>query len=295
MSNFDHLLPPSWEDKIVEWIHEDIPSFDYGGFVVGKKPELAFLFAKSEGVLSGVPFFQKVFSKLGCEVEWLFQEGSLITLESKTPVVVAKVRGPAANLLQGERVALNLLARSSGIATRAREFRKIADSVGYKGVISGTRKTTPGFRLVEKYSLLVGGCDPHRMDLSSMIMLKDNHVWSTGSITEAVKKAQQVGGFALKIEVECRSLEEALEACRAGADVVMLDNFSPTRLKEVAPIVKQSFPHVLTEGSGGLNLDTLADYLCEAVDIYSVGNLTQSVPHVDFSLKIQQQQRQHSS
>src|SRR5690606_3488163 len=105
------------------------------------------------------------------------------------------------------------------IATRARAARRVADEARWTGCVAGTRKTTPGFRLVEKYAMIVGGCDPHRMDLSSMVMLKDNHVWSRGSITEAVRAARALAGFSLKIEVECQNEGEALEAIAAGADI----------------------------------------------------------------------------
>ncbi len=140
--------------------------------------------------------------------------------------------------------------------------------------------------MVEKYGLLVGGCDTHRMDLSSMIMLKDNHVWSSGNITKAVHRAKEVGGFSVKIEVECRSVEEAVEAIEAGADVVMLDNFEPQPLKEAAKILKEKYPKVLIEGSGGITVESLESYLNPYVDVLSMGSLTQGVPHIDFSLKV---------
>eukprot|EP01126_Amoeba_proteus_P044533 TRINITY_DN4951_c0_g2_i1.p1 TRINITY_DN4951_c0_g2~~TRINITY_DN4951_c0_g2_i1.p1 ORF type:complete len:267 (-),score=57.16 TRINITY_DN4951_c0_g2_i1:253-960(-) len=218
--SYDYLLPPCWERKIDEWLEEDIPSFDYGGFVVGNKRERAEILCKSTGVLCGVPFVTRIFEKVDCEIEWHFTEGTEIDV-SRSNVPVAHVTGASCRILQGERVALNLMARASGIATRARNARKIADSCSsFKGCVAGTRKTTPGFRLVEKYSLIVGGCDTHRYDLSSMIMLKDNHISSTGNITNAVQKAKSVGGFAIKIEVECQNKEEAEEALRAGADVI---------------------------------------------------------------------------
>lgn len=201
----------------------------------------------------------------------------------------ATVVGPACSLLQGERTALNLLARASGIATRARFIHNKALGAGWKGAIAGTRKTTPGFRLVEKYAILVGGLDQHRYDLSSMIMLKDNHVWSSGSITEAVKRAKGVGGFALKIEVECQSEEEADEAILAGADIVMLDNFTPDRIKPVAASLKGKYgPNIIIEASGGVQVDNVHEYFDPNVDVISMGLLTQGVPHIDFSLKIQQ-------
>jgi len=286
----DHsqLLTWQWDhSKIIAWLQEDIPSFDYGGLVVGDKDEEAILYCKSEGVLAGVPFFTEVFKTLGCQVDWKFKEGAFLNpSEHGGKIEVAYVKGPARKILAGERVALNLLARASGIAARARQASTIANKHNFKGKVAGTRKTTPGFREVEKYAILVGGCDPHRMDLSSMIMLKDNHVWSTGSISNAVKKARAVGGFSLKIEVECRNTEEAEEAILSGADVVMLDNLQPPQLKEAAKGLKAKHPHVLIEASGGVTLETLADYFSPDVDVISMGSLTQGVPHVDFSLKV---------
>lgn len=200
---------------------------------------------------------------------------------------MAIIKGAACSLLQGERTALNLIARASGIATRARHVSTIAKDSKWHGSVAGTRKTTPGFRWVEKYALLVGGCDQHRYDLSSMIMLKDNHVWSSGSITEAVKRAKSVGGFALKVEVECQSEADADEAINAGADIVMLDNFKPSDLKVAAKNLKERHGrHIIVEASGGVVVETLADYFDPHVDVVSMGTLTQGVPHIDFSLKI---------
>ena len=119
-----------------------------------------------------------------------------------------------------------------------------------------------------------------------MNIQKDNHVWSTGSISNAVKKAKSVGGFSLKIEVECQSEKDAEEALLAGADVVMLDNFSPAKLKESAKNIKTKFPHALIEASGGITLENLKEYFDDNIDIISMGGLTQSVPHIDFSLKV---------
>ncbi|ORX88841.1 nicotinate-nucleotide pyrophosphorylase [Basidiobolus meristosporus CBS 931.73] len=287
--DFSHVLPPSWKTKINEWIQEDIPSFDYGGFVVGEEEKVAILYGKAEGVLAGRPFFDEIFRHFECRVEWLIQEG-----EEFQPIKeVARVYGKARNILMGERLGLNLIARCSGVATRARRLADLKKAHGYKGVIAGTRKTTPGFKLIEKYAMLVGGVDTHRMDLSSMIMLKDNHVWSQGSITRAVQKAKLVGGFSLKIEVECRSEEEADEAIEAGADIVMLDNFSAEGLKVAARSVKQRWAErgrtVLVEASGGITEETAVSYFCDDIDILSLGVLTQSVPHIDYSLKIKRE------
>lgn len=141
---------------------------------------------------------------------------------------------------------------------------EVVRKAGYEGILAGTRKTTPGFRGVEKYGMLVGGVDGHRFDLSSMIMLKDNHIWARGSITGAVKAARAAGGFALKIEVEVDSERGADEAIEAGADIIMLDNFDGPGLKVAARSIKSRWAgkkHFLLECSGGLTPDNVETYI----------------------------------
>ncbi|EIN11134.1 hypothetical protein PUNSTDRAFT_64400 [Punctularia strigosozonata HHB-11173 SS5] len=295
MTSYGHLLPPSWKAQVTAWLAEDAPSFDYGGFVVGEAEREAFLFGKGKqtAVLAGTPFFAEVFEQLGCRVQWHVQEG-----DSFEPVKhVATVRGKARHLLLGERVALNVLARCSGIATKSKAYLDAARSYGYQGIIAGTRKTTPGtesallrFRLVEKYGMLVGGIDPHRHDLSSMIMLKDNHIWSSGSITAAIQKARKVGGFSLLLDVEVRSEEEADEAIDAGADIIMLDNIEGDQLAPVASRLKIKWSgkrKFLFESSGNITEANLRERAIPEIDILSTSAVHQSVQHIDFSLKIQ--------
>ncbi|PNY23479.1 Nicotinate-nucleotide pyrophosphorylase [carboxylating] [Tolypocladium capitatum] len=235
-----HLLPPGWKRQASAWLAEDAPSFDYAGFVVGDAPRAATLWAKSPGVVAGRPFFDEVFAQCGCAVEWHVDEGADVAGgEGGGKVKAATVTGPARGILLGERVALNTLARCSGIATRSRDLVSRVRAAGYAGTLAGTRKTTPGFRLVEKYGMLVGGADAHRMDLSAMVMLKDNHVWSRGSITDAVAAARAVAGFSVKVEVEVQSEAEADEAIAAGADVVMLDNFTGEGVRVAARSLKE--------------------------------------------------------
>lgn len=182
---------------------------------------------------------------------------------------------------------------------------------GWQGTLAGTRKTTPGFRVVEKYGILVGGADPHRHDLSSMTMLKDNHVWACANnraaadggvadpssiefiataIPRAVQAAKATGGFSTKVEVECRSVEEANAAIGAGADVIMLDNFTPGGVREAARQLKQEWTGkqraFLIEVSGGLTEDNAAAYACPDVDILSTSSIHQGTGIVDFSLKV---------
>lgn len=259
------LLPSSYKSLITSWLAEDCPSLDPGGYVVGSSPRTATLFAKSKGILAGLPFFTEVFTQCGCTVAWHLSEGATVAPTSGNPVRVATVSGPTRQLLLGERVALNALARCSGVATASSEMVELVRGAGYTGILAGTRKTTPGFRVVEKYGMLVGGADAHRHDLSSMIMLKDNHIWARGSITEAVKAARKVGGFALKIEVEVDSEEGADEAIEAGADVVMLDNFGGEGLKVAAKAIRgrwEGKKGVLLECSGGLTRENVREYVC---------------------------------
>jgi len=217
--DYSYLLPTKQIDNVVkQWLHDDHPSMmDVGGLVVGSEMKSAHLYMKSGGVFAGRPFFESVFSQLGCTVDWedVATEGEQFSVQGK--VVLAKVQGPVNQLLRGERTALNILSRCSGVATGAR--RAVELKGDWKGWVAGTRKTTPGFRIVEKYGLLVGGVATHRLDLSQMVMLKDNHIWSAGSIPDAVKLARKAAGFSQKIEVECQTLQDALEAAEAGADV----------------------------------------------------------------------------
>lgn len=293
MPQFENLLPANgqWKQDVTNWLQEDVPSFDYGGFVVGSARKEATLLCKQDGILCGVPFAQEVFKQCQLDVEWLYKEGDELQpskIDSgKLPV--ARVSGEARNILLAERTALNLISRSSGIATASRKTVTTARRVGYKGIIAGTRKTTPGLRRLEKYSMVVGGCDSHRYDLSSMVMLKDNHIWSLGSITKAVQSAREACGFAVKIEVECQTEKEADEAIEAGADVIMLDNFTHDSLKVCAQSLKskwQGKKQFLLECSGGLKLDNLESYLCPEIDVYSTSSIHQGTGVIDFSLKL---------
>ncbi|XP_041348371.1 nicotinate-nucleotide pyrophosphorylase [carboxylating]-like isoform X1 [Gigantopelta aegis] len=282
-NRYSHILTPTNLKHLArEWLKEDTPSFDYAGFVVGEKEETAVLLVKSPGVVAGRPFFDAIFEELDCKVEWDCEEGEHI----ENVRTVAKVTGKVRHLLLGERVALNCLARASGIATYARKLKRIVEGVEWKGEVAGTRKTTPGFRMVEKYALLVGGVATHRHDLSSMVMLKDNHIWTAGNVAQAVKDVRVVAGFSTKIEVECRSIEDATDAATAGAEVVMLDNFSPEAAVKSAAILKEQFPRLIIEASGGITESTITKYCDKNVDVISVSKLVQGYDIVDFSMKI---------
>ncbi|XP_054363560.1 nicotinate-nucleotide pyrophosphorylase [carboxylating] isoform X3 [Mirounga angustirostris] len=218
------LLPPATLAALADsWLREDCPGPNHAALVTGAAPSQAVLWAKSPGVLAGRPFFDAIFAQVNCQVSWFLPEGTKLVPVAR----VAEVRGPAHCLLLGERVALNTLARCSGVASAAAAAVEAARDAGWTGHVAGTRKTTPGFRLAEKYGLLVGGAAAHRYDLGGLVMVKDNHVVAAGGVEKAVRGARQVADFALKVEVECGSLREAVEAAEAGADLVLLDNFKP--------------------------------------------------------------------
>ncbi|XP_063082889.1 nicotinate-nucleotide pyrophosphorylase [carboxylating] isoform X2 [Cavia porcellus] len=313
------LLPPTTLAALADsWLQEDCPGLNFAALATGAVPSQAALWAKSPGVLAGRPFFDAIFAQLDCQVSWFLPEGSRLV-----PVVkVAEVRGPAHHLLLGERVALNMLARCSGIASAAATAVELTKAAGWAGRVAGTRKTTPGFRLVEKYGLLAGGAACHRYDLGGLVMVKDNHIVAAGSVDKllglmvkskrqkpgtmaiclysqqfrrlrqknhklkAVRGARLAAGFELKVEVECGSLHEAVQAAHAGADLVMLDNFKPEELHPTAAALKAQFPQVAVEASGGITLNNLPQFCGPHVDVISLGMLTQAAPALDFSLKL---------
>ncbi|XP_055993668.1 nicotinate-nucleotide pyrophosphorylase [carboxylating] isoform X1 [Sorex fumeus] len=276
------LSPAALATLAEGWLREDCPGLNPAALVTGAAPACAALWAKSPGVLAGRPFFDAVFAHVNCQVTWLLPEGAPLV-----PVAqVAEVRGPTHCLLLGERVALNALARCSGVASAAAAAVQVARGNGWPGQVAGTRKTTPGFRLVEKYGLLVGGASTHRYDLGALVMVKDNHVVAAGSMEKAVRGARQAAAFALKVEAECSSLAEAQRAAQAGADLLMLDNFQPEELHRTAAALKAQFPNVGVEASGGITLDNLPQFCGPHIDVISLGMLTQAAPALDFSLKL---------
>ncbi|KAI5939956.1 nicotinate-nucleotide pyrophosphorylase [carboxylating] [Manis javanica] len=277
------LLPHATLATLADsWLQEDCPGLNHAALVTGAAPSQAALWAKSPGVLAGRPFFDAVFAQVNCQVSWFLPEGSKLVPVAR----VAEVQGPAHCLLLGERVALNVLARCSGIASTAAAAVEAARATGWAGHVAGTRKTTPGFRMVEKYGLLVGGAASHRYDLGGLVMVKDNHVMAAGSVEKAVLRAQRAANFALKVEVECSSLQEAVEAAKAGADLVLLDNFRPEELHPTATALKARFPSVGVEASGGITLGNLPKFCGPHIDVISLGMLTQAAPALDFSLKL---------
>lgn len=191
-------------------------------------------------------------------------------------------RGPAHSVLAAERTALNFIQRLSGVATLSKRY---ADAVaGTKARVVDTRKTTPGFRVLEKAAVLAGGCSNHRFDLGSGILIKDNHIAACGSVRAAVEAAKARAPHPLRVEVEVTNLGELDEALAAGAEIVLLDNMSPSQVEVAA--ARAHSRGALVEVSGGITLATIADYARAGADLISVGALTHSAPAVDIGLDV---------
>jgi nicotinate-nucleotide pyrophosphorylase (carboxylating) len=205
----------------------------------------------------------------------------------KNKQVLITICGDAQTILTVERTLLNLLSRMSGIATQTTTLQAKLQKAGMKTKIAATRKSAPGLLYFDKKAVAIGGGDPHRLHLDDMILIKDNHLAIVGGVETAVKKAKATASFTKKIEVEVTTDADALKAASAGADIVMLDNFSPTQAKAtVTKLRKAGFSNVLLEVSGGVTSENLLEYAKAGVDIISVGALTHSVKALDLSLEI---------
>ena len=232
-----------------------------------------------DGILCGTKVFERVFKLLSDDVEikFNFKDGDRI----KAGDVIATLTGSASAILKGERTALNYIQRMSGIAT---ETRKYQDAIGdNKARISDTRKTTPNFRVFEKYSVFVGGACIHRFNLADCAMIKDNHIKLAGSLTLAVEKIRKTISHTHKIEVECDTLEQVVEAVDCGADIIMLDNMSCERMAEAVNLINGK---AIVEASGNVNLSTVADIAKTGVDIISSSAIVAKAPTLDLGLDI---------
>jgi nicotinate-nucleotide pyrophosphorylase (carboxylating) len=233
--------------------------------------------AKEKGILAGLPIVTEIYRLLDkrCRVKTLVPEGAKV----RPGLRVARLDGPAQALLSGERVSLNFLSRLSGVATLTRQFRDILRSPR----LYDTRKTTPLYRALERYAVRIGGGNNHRFNLSGHVLIKDNHLRLGGGVYGAVSAARLKYGLKEFIEVEVENYEDAREALRAGADIILVDNASP---KDFDRILKLAKGKMKVETSGGLTLKNIRRYSKLKVDRFSSGALTHSAPAIDFSIEL---------
>ena len=268
--------------KLIEdCLNEDIGPGDLttNSIVPAGAISTAYITAKEEGVLAGLPVALEVFRCLDKAVQWhpLAAEGEPLSKGK----LVAEISGKTRAILTGERTALNFLQHLSGIATATAHLTRLVGEG--KPLIVDTRKTTPGLRMLEKYAVRVGGGYNHRFGLYDAVLIKDNHISYAGGVAQAVSKARQTAPHTAKIEVEVADLEQLKEALASKADIIMLDNMSTGMMKEAVKMVGGKTP---LEASGGITEERIKEIAEIGVDLISVGALTHSVKALDISLDL---------
>ncbi|WP_123042714.1 carboxylating nicotinate-nucleotide diphosphorylase [Cohnella candidum] len=279
------------KQQIARWLAEDIGSGDVTTMATVPAGHVSrgIIHAKQSGVLAGMPLARLVFGVVDEKLRFEAKAADGDRVERGT--VLAVVEGSTHSILTGERLALNLMQRMSGIATKTRIYVDAARD--YPARIVDTRKTTPGHRTLEKYAVRVGGGYNHRFGLYDAVMIKDNHIKAAGGITAAVAAAKSRIPHTMTIEVEAENVEQALEAARAGAHIVMFDNMNPQAMKEAAVQVRAVAPHIVLEASGGLKPEQVAEVAASGVDVISAGSLTHSFQALDISLDLNEIKGDH--
>lgn len=274
------------EEKIRKFLEEDVGQGDITTALAVSSGTIveAEVVAKEAGVIAGIEEALTFLESLKLQAEALVTDGARI--EEKT--IIMKIVGDARTLLSTERTLLNLLTRMSGIATATNRLIKKVRGAGYKTRIACTRKVAPGLLYFDKRAVMLGGGDTHRLHMDDLVLIKDNHLAIIGNVADAVKKVRNAVSFSKKIEVEVTDVKEALVAAKAGADIVMFDNFSPQQVKEaVALLEREGFrSKVLIEVSGRITERNILEYAATGVDVLSLGELTDSVKALDMSLEV---------
>lgn len=268
--------------ELVRFLAEDLGSGDVTSSLLTNKRISAKIISRQGGIIAGAKFARQLFSIKGCTAKIIKKDGAKI----KPNQAVMRISGPARSVLSCERVALNLLSRMSGIATQTADLVNQIKSTKSKTHLYSTRKTAPGLRFFDKEAVVIGGGKKHRITLDSMIMIKDNHIASEGSLVRLIQKARKESRT---FEVEVDSQADAVLAATLGAPIIMLDNFSPERIKKTLGLLRRLGlrNRVKIEASGGINSQNIKEFARTGVDMISVGSITNSVKAVDFSLEVE--------
>jgi len=272
-------------NKINKFLHEDIGQGDITTSLIPQDIIVeAEVIAKEDGTIAGIEEAVAFLQSHDLQAKPLTSDGESI----KKKTVILRIVGNARTLLAIERTLLNLLSRMSGIATKTRRLIEKTRNAGYKTRIACTRKVAPGLLYFDKKAVMVGGGDTHRLHLDDMVLIKDNHIAIIGNVKEAVKKARETLSFSKKIEIEVSSADQALEAAKAGADIIMFDNLSPQKIRKTIALLKKKGLRdmVLIEASGGINEKNILEYAATEVDIISLGEITDSIKALDISLEV---------
>lgn len=274
------------EEKLLKLLVEDVGQGDVTtGVIVPKRQTVeASIIAKESGIVAGIEEAIVLAETLGLEGEAYVSDGA----EIEKGKVFLKICGDAATILSAERTMLNLLSRMSGIATTTRRLIDKLHDAQKTTRIAATRKSPPGLLYFDKKAVLIGGGDSHRLHLDDMVLIKDNHIVLAGSLENAIEKAKLHASFTKKIEVEVTHAADSVVAAKAGADVIMFDNFSPMQIKQAIESLKKAglFGKIVLEASGGIKESTLLEYASTGVDVVSLGELTDSAKILNMSLEI---------
>lgn len=243
------------------------------------------IISKEEGISAGVELAVAIFTEFEVETEVMVADGEKL----KQGQIIMEISGDPRSILSVERTVLNLMMRMSGIATLTDNIIKMVRSVNLDVIVAGTRKTTPGLQFFEKNAIRSGGGDTHRYRLDDSVLIKDNHMALVGGVAEAVSRARKYVSFTKKIEIEVETLEEALQAAKAGADIVMLDNMDPEDVTTVLEALDDENLRdtVIIEVSGGINSDNIVQFAKTGVDVISTGYITHSARSLDLSLELE--------
>lgn len=269
------------EEHIKNSLKEDIGFGDVTTDFLYKDEDYitAVLNTREAAVVCGIEVFRQVFSVLSdkVSVKTFFSDGDFVDKNTS----LAEVSGPARAVLTGERTALNYMQRMCGIATQTRRFQQAIEP--YEARVTDTRKNTPGFRMFEKYSVMIGGARLHRFNLCDCVMIKDNHIKHAGSISKAVEMIKLNLSHAHKIEVECDTYEQVKEAVSAGCDIIMLDNMTVDEMKKCVQYINHK---AIVEASGNVKINTINDIAATGVDVISTSAIVAQAPVIDLGLDI---------
>ena len=267
--------------ELKRFLDEDVGNGDITSRLLQKKKITARIITREDTIVAGTKFVKDIFSLKKCRIKIQKKDGKL----AKANQTILDISGDAGNILTCERTALNLLSRMCGIATQTNNLKKQIKKTGSKSKLFATRKTAPGLRFFDKEAVKAGGGEKHRMTLNEMIMIKDNHLVVENSIEDILRKAKRTKG---KIEIEVETQRDAILCAELGADIIMLDNFTPVQIKKTIRKLKELKLRnkVLLEASGRINSRNIVKYAKTNVDMISVGSITNSVNGIDLSLEI---------
>jgi nicotinate-nucleotide pyrophosphorylase (carboxylating) len=272
--------------KLHEFLKEDLGQGDATTFatIPADVTVEAEVRTKEAGVIAGLEEAKVLAESLGLRAETMVDNGA----EVKPQTVLLRIVGDARTLLSMERTLLNLLSRMSGIATTTKQIVEKIRKAGYKTRIACTRKVAPGLAYFDKKAVVIGSGDAHRSGLDDMVLIKNNHIAIAGGATQAVRKARESTSFSKKIEIEVTNSNDAIKVADAKVDVIMLDNFQPTQIKDTLERLKKKKlrDHVLVEASGRINEKNVLEFAATGVDILSLGEITQNAKALDMNLKV---------